>query len=311
VLGRAVRRNEGGQIIRHRLRQRQHQHAGIAPLPDGLELLYLGADVLRVLGRRPRAEHVELLAVARPGRPRLVHRALKRQHIPRIVVEDARLRVIERTVAAGLVGSPGMIQRHGNAHLQQSSPDHPGQGPQAIAGNQIRLGPPARREPQPLTLGIGRLEVPQQGVLQGVHKGRLAPLVGFDVVGRPGCTRDQPHRRALDRRQGPYLTDEGGQSRGELDQRNGIEIAGLTVIAHRLAQDRHIEVRDQPARLAGIVAPKLGQRAKAHGPLRASRTVPPGPSPAGPDGLSRPRRRPHAGAEKHAPRGSGSPHRHQ
>jgi hypothetical protein len=169
---RAIGRHEAGQVVRHRLRQRKHQQARVLPAPDGLELIDLGLNVLRVLSRHPGVAHPELLAVARPGRPRLIDRALEGQRIAGLVEQHSGLRMVEGTIAAELVGPAGMVQRQRDAHVQQPRADHPGQGPQPVARDLVHLRPPASRQPEPLAVRIGWLEMPQQaGSCSGPPRG--------------------------------------------------------------------------------------------------------------------------------------------
>ena len=143
---------------------------------------------------------LELLAVTGPGGTGLVHRSLESEDVARAVVDDPDLRVEQRPALAGVERVAGVIERQGNPHHQQPGCHHPGQRPVAVAGDLVRLGPPAPRQAQPLALGIGRLQPharrPFKALLQQVEP----PTVRLDVLKAPGGTSDQSHRRPIGRR---------------------------------------------------------------------------------------------------------------
>src|SRR5262245_60967643 len=103
-------------------------------------------NVGTVLFGVPGSLDLEFLPVAGPGGTGLLNRALKRDDVALAIMQDARLGMVKCTEATWVIGTPGMIEREGDAHLQQASRDHPGQGAEPVTGNLVFFRPPSGRQ---------------------------------------------------------------------------------------------------------------------------------------------------------------------
>ena len=258
IVGRPVSELKGPQVFSHSLRQRQHQQPRVTPAPDLLELLDLHTDIFDILLRVPGAFNLELLPVAGPGSTGLVHRPLKGDDLTIGIVQDAGFRMVERTVPPRIVRAAGMIEWQGNPHLQQPSGHQPGQGAKPMTGDVVCLRAPTKGHTKANALVIAGLEMTHQGAVQALLQGLDATLIGGTIFRAPGGAGDDTHPWL---RPGdvPCSADESRQPSRQLHQAGRVEVAGLAVITHGLAQDREIELVDELAGLASIVPTQAGE----------------------------------------------------
>src|SRR5438067_10925153 len=99
------------EVAAHRFRQRQDQKLRVSAIPDRVDLVDLCADGLGIEIGKPGAAHVELLAIARPGGPCLIDRALKANAVPIGVGQYAGFGMEQRTLPARKIRSSGWIDR--------------------------------------------------------------------------------------------------------------------------------------------------------------------------------------------------------
>jgi len=106
--------------------------------------------------------------------------------------------------------------------------------------------------------------MPKQTPVKAFIKGFSPPLVGGNIIGCPRCSGHQTHRPVRSDGKIAGMLNEGGKTGGKLNQRAGVEITGLAIVAHGFPEHGNVKIVYQRARLSGVVSPEHGKVRKAH-----------------------------------------------